>query len=197
MTLEFGSNSYLFDQGDRHESAITWYERVMHCKLLYRADEIGWCELATPMAGVNIGLSQVESVVQGGGATNVFEVADIDAASASRCGRRATGRRHPAYSAGEAGHLAVPHGNAFMFSRSEAAGYTAVSMPSVNGRANVGDLPDRRFVPPAKSANRRLSDCKRMKQRGFTRLANQRAKRGPGLASRQAFRLSLLKLLTQ
>src|SRR3546814_2748294 len=54
----------------------------MGCALLYRADEIGWCELATPMAGVNIGLSEVESVGQGGGATTVFEVADIDAAKA-------------------------------------------------------------------------------------------------------------------
>ena len=63
-------------------AAIAWYERVMQCELLYRADEIGWCELKTPMAGVNIGLSEVESVTQGGGATNVFEVADIDAAKA-------------------------------------------------------------------------------------------------------------------
>src|SRR3546814_11449475 len=63
-------------------AAFAWYDRVMGCALCYLADEIGWCELATPMAGVNIGLSEVESVGQGGGATNVFEVADIDAAKA-------------------------------------------------------------------------------------------------------------------
>src|SRR3546814_18349985 len=63
-------------------ASIAWYERVMGCALLSRADEIGWCELATLMAGVNIGLSEVESVGKGGGATNVFEVADIDAAKA-------------------------------------------------------------------------------------------------------------------
>lgn len=105
-------------------AAIGWYERVMQCKLLYRADEIGWCELATPMAGVNIGLSQVESVVQGGGATNVFEVADIDEAKAHL---DAEGVRQD----GDIQHIPGlvklitfydPDGNAFMFSRSEAAG---------------------------------------------------------------------------
>lgn len=105
-------------------ASIGWYERVMHCKLLYRADEIGWCELATPMAGVNIGLSQVESVVQGGGATNVFEVADIEEAKAHL---DAEGVRQD----GEIQHIPGlvklitfydPDGNAFMFSQSEAAG---------------------------------------------------------------------------
>jgi predicted enzyme related to lactoylglutathione lyase len=104
-------------------AAIAWYERVMLCKLLYRADAIGWCELATPMAGVNIGLSQVESVVQGGGATNVFEVADIDAAKAHL---DAEGVRQD----GDIQHIPGlvklitfydPDGNAFMFSRSEIA----------------------------------------------------------------------------
>ncbi|MBK6412675.1 VOC family protein [Sphingopyxis sp.] len=104
-------------------ASIAWYERVMLCKLLYRADEIGWCELATPMAGVNIGLSQVETVAQGGGATNVFEVADIDAAKAHL---DAEGVRQD----GDIQHIPGlvklitfydPDGNAFMFSRSEAA----------------------------------------------------------------------------
>ena len=104
-------------------ASIAWYERVMLCKLLYRADEIGWCELATPMAGGNIGLSQVETVAQGGGATNVFEVADIDAAKAHL---DAEGVRQD----GDIQHIPGlvklitfydPDGNAFMFSRSEAA----------------------------------------------------------------------------
>jgi predicted enzyme related to lactoylglutathione lyase len=64
------------------DRSIAWYETVLGCELLYRADEIGWCEMKTHMAGVNIGLSQVEAVPQGGNATNVWGVADIDAAKA-------------------------------------------------------------------------------------------------------------------
>src|SRR3546814_1218871 len=82
MTLEIRSERTCSMGVTDMAASIAWYERVMGCALLYRADEIGWCELATPMAGVNIGLSEVESVGQGGGATNVFEVADIDAAKA-------------------------------------------------------------------------------------------------------------------
>ena len=50
--------------------------------MLYRADEIGWCELSTHMAGVNVGLSENREVAQGGGATNVWWVTDIEAAKA-------------------------------------------------------------------------------------------------------------------
>lgn len=102
-------------------ASIAWYERVMLCKLLYRADAIGWCELATPMVGVNIGFSEVETVVQGGGATNVFEVADIETAKAHL---DAEGVRQD----GEIQHIPGlvklltfydPDGNTFMFSQSE------------------------------------------------------------------------------
>jgi predicted enzyme related to lactoylglutathione lyase len=65
------------------ERSIAWYTEVLGCELLYRADEIGWCEMKTHMAGVNIGLSQNESVPQGGNATNVWSVVDIDAAKAT------------------------------------------------------------------------------------------------------------------
>jgi predicted enzyme related to lactoylglutathione lyase len=64
------------------DASIAWYEKVLGFKLLYRVDEIAWCELATSMPGVNVGLSQNEKVVQGGGATNVFGVKDIEAAKA-------------------------------------------------------------------------------------------------------------------
>ena len=123
MALEIGSELTCSMGVTDMTASIAWYERVMQCQLLYRADEIGWCELATPMGGVNIGLSQVESVVQGGGATNVFEVADIDAAKAHL---DAEGVRQD----GDILHIPGlvklitfydPDGNAFMFSRSEAA----------------------------------------------------------------------------
>ena len=64
------------------DSAIQWYGRVLGFQLLYKTDEIGWAELATHIPGVIVGLSQNESVTQGGGATNVWTVVDIDSAKA-------------------------------------------------------------------------------------------------------------------
>ncbi len=64
------------------DTSIEWYQSVLGFTLLYRADEIGWCELTTQMAGVNVGLSENREVAQGGGATNVWGVTDIDAAKA-------------------------------------------------------------------------------------------------------------------
>jgi predicted enzyme related to lactoylglutathione lyase len=64
------------------DRSIAWYGEVLGYELLYRVDEIGWCEMKTEMAGVNIGLSQNQEVPQGGNATNVWSVADIEAAKA-------------------------------------------------------------------------------------------------------------------
>ena len=64
------------------DTSIDWYQSVLGFTLLYRDNEIGWCELSTAVPGVNVGLSQNESVTQGGGATNVWGVADILAAKA-------------------------------------------------------------------------------------------------------------------
>lgn len=76
-----------FDQGmtlsfqvrDRKKTA-QWYTDLLGLKLLYDAAEIGWCELATETAGVNIGLSEVESPKTAGGCVPVLGVTDIDAA---------------------------------------------------------------------------------------------------------------------
>ncbi|RYY34033.1 MAG: VOC family protein [Sphingomonadales bacterium] len=65
------------------DAAIPWYQSLLGAELLYRMDEIAWCELVSPVARVNIGLSQVETVPQGGGATLTFGVADMDAAKAA------------------------------------------------------------------------------------------------------------------
>ncbi|MES2988193.1 MAG: VOC family protein [Pseudomonadota bacterium] len=65
------------------DAAIPWYEELFGMTLLYRMDEMAWCELISPVARVNVGLSQVESVPQGGGATLTFGVVDLDAAKAA------------------------------------------------------------------------------------------------------------------
>jgi predicted enzyme related to lactoylglutathione lyase len=64
------------------DRSVGWYQQVLGCTLLYRVDEIGWCEMSTHMPGVNVGLSQNQEVKQGGGATNVWSVTDIEAAKA-------------------------------------------------------------------------------------------------------------------
>ncbi len=65
------------------DRSIDWYTNILGMKLLYRMDDIAWCELETSVARVTVGLSQVESVSAGGGATLTFGVQDIEAAKAS------------------------------------------------------------------------------------------------------------------
>ncbi|MEF2155801.1 VOC family protein [Luteimonas sp. FXH3W] len=64
------------------DQSIAWYEKVLNFSLLFRADEIGYCELATRVPGVSIGLCQNEEVSAGGNATNVWGVSDIHEAKA-------------------------------------------------------------------------------------------------------------------
>lgn len=61
------------------DKAIGWYERVLGFKLLYKMDDIAWCELSTGVERVNVGLG-VREDVQPGGATPTFGVTDIEAA---------------------------------------------------------------------------------------------------------------------
>ncbi len=62
------------------DKAIAWYTDILGFELLYKMDEMGWCELKTPIKGVNVGLSQVEKPEVKGGATLTFGVNDIDKA---------------------------------------------------------------------------------------------------------------------
>lgn len=63
------------------DASIKWYEEVLGFKLLYKVDVMGWCELASPVARVNVGLGQVEKKKQeGGNAVLVWGVHDIDSA---------------------------------------------------------------------------------------------------------------------
>ena len=64
------------------DQAIAWYSEILSFELLYRMDEIGWCELSTGVARVNVGLSVTEEPAPGG-ATPTFGVTDIEAARAS------------------------------------------------------------------------------------------------------------------
>ena len=64
------------------QASRRFYADVLGFTFLYEMTEIGWCELATPLPGVNVGLSQVEHPQTAGGAVLTFDVDDIDAARA-------------------------------------------------------------------------------------------------------------------
>ncbi len=62
------------------DRSIKWYGENLGFKLLYRVDDIGWCEMGTHMQGVNVGLSVVEKPDVKGGATLTWGVNDIASA---------------------------------------------------------------------------------------------------------------------
>jgi CreA protein len=79
MAISFDGKLTLALQSKDRKAAAKWYQDRLGFTLLYDVEEIGWCELASPVANVNIGLSQVESP-KVGGAVPTFGVADIVAA---------------------------------------------------------------------------------------------------------------------
>jgi predicted enzyme related to lactoylglutathione lyase len=100
--------------------AIEWYTDVLGFKLLYHLEEMGWCEMGTPVKGVNVGFSQVERPKVGAGPTLTWAVKDIDAARAELEGK---GVRFDGETRTIPGlvRLAVffdPDGNDLMFSQS-------------------------------------------------------------------------------
>jgi predicted enzyme related to lactoylglutathione lyase len=58
------------------ESSIQWYSEKLGFQLMYKVEEIGWCEMTTPVQGVTIGLSQVETP-ETKGTVLTWEVTDI------------------------------------------------------------------------------------------------------------------------
>jgi catechol 2,3-dioxygenase-like lactoylglutathione lyase family enzyme len=61
------------------EKSIAWYTDSLGFEIIYKLEEVGWCEMKTPYKGITIGLSQVEAPQVKGGATITFGVKDIDA----------------------------------------------------------------------------------------------------------------------
>ena len=64
------------------DASIAWFTEVLGFELKYKVDEIAWAEMTTGTKTVSLGLSQVEKVTQGGGATPVWGVEDVEAAKA-------------------------------------------------------------------------------------------------------------------
>jgi CreA protein len=70
-----------FSVKDRKASA-DWYGRLLGFELMYDAEEIGWCEMKTPVPGVSAGFADSDAVAHGG-CTPVLGVMDIAQARAS------------------------------------------------------------------------------------------------------------------
>lgn len=62
------------------DASIAWYRDVLGFELLYRADELAWCEMKSAVERVQVGLGQVEEPQTSGGATLTWGVVDIDTA---------------------------------------------------------------------------------------------------------------------
>jgi catechol 2,3-dioxygenase-like lactoylglutathione lyase family enzyme len=65
------------------DRSIAWYKNVLGFDLLYKVDAMAWCELATGVERVNIGLGENLERTGRGGATLTFGVKDMDAAKAA------------------------------------------------------------------------------------------------------------------
>lgn len=59
--------------------SIEWYQKILGLKVLFRADEIGWCELSTDTKDVAVGLWQSATGGGHGGAMMTFGVHDLPA----------------------------------------------------------------------------------------------------------------------
>ncbi len=65
------------------DRSVAWYQENLGFEMIYKVDEMAWCELKSPVDRVNIGLSQVEDLEVKGGATLTFGVTDVDTARSS------------------------------------------------------------------------------------------------------------------
>ncbi|HEX4736569.1 MAG TPA: VOC family protein [Allosphingosinicella sp.] len=65
------------------DRSIAWYADVLGFKLLYKLDQAAWCELATGVERVSVGLGENIEGSGRGGAILTFGVRDIEAAKAA------------------------------------------------------------------------------------------------------------------
>ena len=79
-SIQYAGDVTVAIQVSNIDASIAWYQDVLGLNLLYKVDEIGWCELATKTEGLQIGLSQVENAKGSVGCVPTFGVVDIDAA---------------------------------------------------------------------------------------------------------------------
>jgi catechol 2,3-dioxygenase-like lactoylglutathione lyase family enzyme len=106
------------------EQSIEWFRDHLGFEVAFRVDEMGWCELSGPVAGVTVGLSQVEKPEVRGGATLVWGVEDIDRArqALESAGVRFDGDTLTIEGMVRLATFFDPDGNKFMLSQTLATG---------------------------------------------------------------------------
>ena len=63
------------------DRSMKWFQDILGFELLYHKEDMGWCELKSPVANVNLGLSQVEKMNgRGGNAVLTWGVKNLDRA---------------------------------------------------------------------------------------------------------------------
>ena len=68
---------------DDLDLAVMWYRETLGFEVIHHIREVGWAELRSPVAGVRVGLTEVERMpAPGGGAVLTFGVENVDAARA-------------------------------------------------------------------------------------------------------------------
>lgn len=82
MTIDYDGGLTCSMTATDLDRSIAFYRDVLGFALLYRRDDIAWCELKTGVEKVNLGLGQREEAGGAGGATLTFGVSDIEAAKA-------------------------------------------------------------------------------------------------------------------
>jgi catechol 2,3-dioxygenase-like lactoylglutathione lyase family enzyme len=101
------------------EKAVEWYREALGFEIVYRLDQYGWGEVATPWGGVSLGLGQTEEV-KTGGTTPTFGVKDIAAARAylEGLGTRFDGDTYEIDGMVKLCTFYDPDGNSFMLAQS-------------------------------------------------------------------------------
>lgn len=82
MDLRFGSSVVCALSVTDLRRSMDWFRDVLGFEPIFAVEEMGWAELRTHIPNVVVGLSQVEEVPRGGGATLTFGTHDVDAARA-------------------------------------------------------------------------------------------------------------------
>lgn len=81
-TIEYDGGLTISTNCSDLDRSVAWYTDVLGFTVLYKMDEMGWAELVSPVANVQLGLSQVESPKVGAGPVPTWGVKDIEAARA-------------------------------------------------------------------------------------------------------------------
>jgi catechol 2,3-dioxygenase-like lactoylglutathione lyase family enzyme len=106
------------------EAAIRWYTEMLGFELIYKLDEMGWCEMRSPVKDVTVGLGQVKEMAPHDGCVPVWGVVNIEASrrKLEKMGVRFDGPTHEITGMVKLATFYDPDNNAWMLVQSLQAG---------------------------------------------------------------------------